>query len=288
MSDQAASGKNSAMFAYWNSINGEKWAANQERLDRHLSALTERLFDHAAIQPGERIIDIGCGAGATALRAAEAVGPVGAVLGIDLSHPMLDRARARAAQGGVANLSLEIADAQSHAFEQGAFDLLQSRFGVMFFEDPVAAFANLLTALRPAGRLCFVCWAGPAENPWFRVPREVAIRHLGEPEPTPPRAPGPMAFAETDYVTGILNDAGYGDVAIETETCELIGADNIAETAAFAANVGPAARIIRQYDATPETVAAITAEIAEELAPYHRAEGTRVPGRLHFVHARRP
>ena len=131
------------------------------------------------------------------------------MLGIDLSHPMLGLARARAQADGVANLALEIADGQSHAFEPGAVDLLQSRFGVMFFENPMAAFANLLTALRPGGRLGFVCWGGLADNPWFYIPRTAAIRHLGEPEAMPPRAPGPMAFADAGYVTEILSGAGF-------------------------------------------------------------------------------
>lgn len=288
MTEQAGTGKNAAMFEYWNSANGEKWAANQQDLDRHLGALTDRLFHHAAIQAGERIIDIGCGTGATALRATDAVGPQGEVLGIDLSNPMLSVARGRAeAQGGADNLKLEIADAQSHGFEQDAFDLLQSRFGVMFFENPTAAFANLLTALRPGGRLCFVCWGPLADNPWHLVPRTAAVRFLGEPEPTPPRAPGPMAFADTGYVTEILQGAGFEDVQITSETCELIGAASVSETADFATNIGPASRLIRLHNPPPETVAAIRDEIEAELSVYDGANGVRVPARLHFVRARR-
>ncbi|MDA1101366.1 MAG: methyltransferase domain-containing protein [Proteobacteria bacterium] len=289
MTEQPDTGKNSGQFEFWNSASGEKWVANQVALDRHLSALTDRLFHYNAIQPGERIIDIGCGTGTTALRAAAATGPDGAVLGIDLSHPMLGLARRRAeTQGGVTNLTLEIADAQSHAFEPGAFDLLQSRFGVMFFEDPTAAFANLRTALRPGGRLCFVCWGALADNPWFSIPRAAAIRHLGEPEAEPPRAPGPMAFAETDYVAGILNGAGFKDIDIKAETCDLIGASNIAETAAFALNVGPASRLIRLHDPAPAIIAAIRTDIEQALAPYDGAGGIKVPARLNFVRARQP
>jgi ubiquinone/menaquinone biosynthesis C-methylase UbiE len=286
MTKQASTGKNSGQFEYWNSVNGQKWTANQEAQDRHLSALSDRLFDHAAIQPGERIVDIGCGTGATALRAARTVGSDGAVLGIDLSNPMLDRARERAKEDGIANLTLEIADAQSHVFEQSAFDLLQSRFGVMFFENPTAAFTNLRTALRPGGRLCFVCWSAMADNPWFNIPQTVASRHLGKPEATSPRAPGPTAFAETEYVTEILDGAGFQDVQITTETCPLIGEPSLAETAAFATNMGPASRLIRQHNPPPEIVAAISEEIKEALSPYDSPEGVRVPARLNFVRAR--
>ncbi len=289
MTEQASTGKNAGQFEFWNSTSGEKWVANQVALDRHLSSLTDRLFHHAAIQPGERIIDIGCGTGTTALRAAAAAGSEGTVLGIDLSNPMLGLARTRAqAQGGVANLSLEIADGQSHVFDPAAFDLLQSRFGVMFFENPTAAFANLRTALRPGGRLCFVCWGPLSDNPWFAIPRAAAVRQLGAPEATPPRAPGPMAFAETAYVTEILSGAGFQDVEVKTETCDLIGASDISATADFALNVGPASRLIRLHEPSPTTIAAIHAEVETELTPYHGAGGVKVPARLNFVQARQP
>lgn len=288
MTEALRNGVNGAQVEYWNSATSEKWVVNQERLDQQLSLVTDRLFEHTAIQPGERIIDIGCGTGASALRAAQAVGPNGHVFGIDISQAMLGLAKKRAAaMDGMDNLTLEIADGQSHAFETGAHDLLQSRFGVMFFQDPTAAFANLLTALRPGGRLGFVCWAAMADNPWFTVPRATAARHLAEPEPTPPRAPGPTAFAETDYVTEILNGAGFTDIQVNTETCKLVGADTAANTAAFAINVGPAARILKLHDASAETIAAITADVEAELSPYLTADGIRVPARLHFVTARR-
>ncbi len=285
MAEPRQNGVNAAQVEYWNSATSEKWVANQERLDRQLSLVTDRLFDYAAIQPGERIIDVGCGTGASALRAAQATGPDGHVLGIDISHAMLDLARKRAA--GMANLTLEIADGQIHEFAAGAHDVLQSRFGVMFFQDPTAAFANLLTALRPGGRLSFVCWAAMADNPWFTISRNAAIRHLGEPEPTPPRAPGPTAFAETAYVMEILNGAGFVDATVNTETCQLVGADTAADTAAFSINVGPASRILKLHQPSAETVAAIYADVEAELGTYLTNDGIRVPARLNFVTARR-
>lgn len=281
-------GPNSAQSKYWNAAAGDQWTRDQVAQDRFLSLLTERLFHHAAIQPGERILDIGCGTGATALGAAKAAGAGGAVLGIDLSHAMLGLARARAeAMNGMENLTLEIADAQSHAFAQGAYDLLQSRFGVMFFADPTAAFANLLGALRPSGRICFVCWGPLAEHHWFRISGAAAVKFLGEPDPTDPRAPGPLAFADPDYVTGILSEAGFVDVRISSETRDLLGAASAAEAAGNALQRGPAARLIAAHDPPPETIAAIRAEIEKGLSKYHGSGGVRVPAGLHFVHARR-
>ena len=280
---------NSAQSAYWNAKAGEAWTKNQAIMDRLLSLPGRRLFEHAAIKAGERVLDVGCGTGATVLAAADAVGPGGAVLGIDLSHAMLDLARGRAKKhGGTAELTFEIADAQIHRFAAGRHDLLLSRFGVMFFDDPTAAFTNLSTALRPGGRLCFVCWAPMAENPWFFIPRDAAIKFLGAPEAPPPRAPGPVAFGDTDYVTEILTGAGFEDISISSETVDLTPISDLVEAAAHALNAGPASRIIADHDPSPETRAVIGAEIESQLSVYYGTDGARVPGSMHFVQARRP
>ncbi|MBT3533153.1 MAG: methyltransferase domain-containing protein [Rhodospirillaceae bacterium] len=289
MAEQPDTIANTAQFEYWNATAGDKWTENQKVSDRLLSTLAERLFQHAAIQPGEMVMDIGCGTDATALFAARAVGPDGGVLGIDLSHAMLGLARTRAEAGGeAANLVLEIADAQSHAFAQGTFDLLQSRFGVMFFDDPTAAFANLLGALRPGGRLCFVCWGPLAKNPWFKIPRDAAVKFLGPPKAAPPHAPGPLAFSDTDYVDRILSAAGFAEIQINTEASELVPPSTVADAATGALSRGPAARMIGVHKPPPETVAAIRAEIERGLSPYYVTDNPRVPAYLHFVLARRP
>ena len=158
----------------------------------------------------------------------------------------------------------------------------------MFFENPTAAFANLSTALRPGRRLCFVCWAPMAENPWFYIPREAAIKFLGAPEAPPPRAPGPLAFADTGYVTEILTDAGFQDISISSETVDLTPLSELAKAAGHALNMGPATRIIAPHNPPPETLAAIGAEIESQLSVYYGTDEARVPGSLHFVQARRP
>ena len=293
MTEQSDKIANDAQAKYWNTKAGDTWTQNQAVMDRFLSVVGRRLFEHAGIKSGERVLDIGCGTGATVLAAMDAVGPGGMVMGIDLSHAMLNLARDRAVthrpeNGSEAELRLEIADAQTKSFPAGDFDLLHSRFGVMFFEDPTAAFANLLTALRPEGRLCFVCWRGPGENPWFSIPRNAAIKFLGEPEATPPRTPGPMAFADTDYVKEILSGAGFQGITISSETVDLIPKPDLGEAADHALNIGPAQRILALHDPSPETVAAIRAEIESQLSPYYDTDEAKVPANLHFVHARRP
>jgi len=183
--DDAEPGPNADQVAFWNSPAGEKWVRNQAEMDMTLAPLTEMLLARAAPAPGQRVLDVGCGTGTTVLQLAGAVGPGGHVQGLDVSEPMLALARQRVAAAGAGNVDLVLDDAQTFAFDAGSRDLVFSRFGVMFFADPPAAFANLRRALVPGGRLVFVCWADLADNPWFKVPRDAAIARLGPVPPTP-------------------------------------------------------------------------------------------------------
>jgi SAM-dependent methyltransferase len=273
---------------YWNSPQAEKWVTFQADFDQRLRPLGEALIRRAGLRRGERVVDVGCGTGATTRELAELVGPEGVVLAIDFSAPMLALARRRSAERGQRNLRFLCADAQSHRFEEAAQDLLISRFGVMFFSDPVAAFANLRSALRPGGRLAFVCWAALERNPWFALPLAVGERWLGPAEPQPPRAPGPLAFSETGYVEEILAGAGFADPAIETVTTALPGAPTAEAEAAFACLVGPLARLIRTREPDAATERAIVLEVAERFRPYQGAAGVRIPATLHYVQARQP
>ena len=142
---------------YWNTVAGPRRVQNHEFIERRNSAVDQLLLACAAPAQSEAVLEVGCGTGATLFHLAAAVGPPGRVVGVDISQPMLEFARRRIAERGVANVSLVLADAQTYAFEPVSFDLAVSRFGVMFFADPVAAFANLYAALRPGGRLCFAC-----------------------------------------------------------------------------------------------------------------------------------
>jgi ubiquinone/menaquinone biosynthesis C-methylase UbiE len=213
MDSPATHERNADQAAYWNGPAGRRWLERQEALDIVLAPITEVLFDRARIAPGERAIDIGCGCGATTAELARRVGPSGHVLGVDISAPMLGRARETAP----ANLPLEfaLADATVHPFERGRADLLFSRFGVMFFADPALSFANMRAALRPEGRLAFACWREPRKNPWMILPLQEAYKHVPRLPEVGPEEPGPFAFAREERVQRILREAGFTSIALE-------------------------------------------------------------------------
>ncbi len=287
MADQPASA-NAAQAEYWNSAPAQTWVDCQAALDQRLAPLTELLMARAGVGSGECVIDVGCGTGTTTLQLAAAVGAHGSVLAIDISDPLLAVARRRCLEGGHAKVRLIRADAQTHRFERGCHDLVVSRFGVMFFDDPVAAFRNLAGALRPRGRLAFASW-GPLEaNPWFALPLQVGIERLGPPAPQPRRAPGPLALSEPDYVQEILSAAGFAEVLIERTQISLPGAPSAREEAQLAGQVGPLARLLRERVADAATRADLIGALTERLAPYLTAEGIRMPAVVHLVTASAP
>ena len=201
----------------WDGPEGEHWALHHERFDDTISPHHAVLIDAAAFAPGERVLDIGCGNGLTSRDAARAVGPSGSVLGVDLSGPMLAVAERLAKEEGLDNVRYEQADAQVHPFEPGAYDLAISRFGVMFFLDPVAAFTNIAAALRPGGRAAFLVWQSIAANEWVSAMRDALAVGRELPVP-PPGAPSPFSMADTDFTRGVLTEAGFTDIAFAEST----------------------------------------------------------------------
>jgi len=270
----AFEGPNAGQIEYWNAQAGPRWVSAEALLDAQLSDIGQRAMERAEVAGGHHVLDVGCGCGQSSLQLAERAGPEGSVTGIDISSVMLARARERAAGWG--NVCFENADVQTAELPTRHFDRIFSRFGVMFFNDPKAAFRNLHAACKPGGRLGFLCWQEIARNDWIRVPTAAAAQHLTLPPPPSPEAPGPFAFADPERVCGILASAGFHDVAwgpLEQPLSVGGGAD-VDATAQFLLNLGPLGRVMAEVDdATRERV--IDA-IRDSLAPYATASGVRM------------
>ncbi len=267
---------NDEQRALWNERMGPIWVENQERLDAQIRAHGALSIGRLDPQPGERILDVGCGCGETSLELARRVGPSGEVIGVDVSAPMLARARERAEAEGLAVRFVE-ADAQTAELPR-AVDGIHSRFGVMFFDDPVRAFANLRAALRPGGRLAFVCWQGPPANPWVVVPMSAIAPLFEMPPPPPPDAPGMFAFADGDRVGQILTDAGFADVEVVPEQLDMtLGDGDSASAARLFLEVGPAAALLREQDPTG-ALRGQAVEALEKALDAHLVDGAPVLG----------
>jgi SAM-dependent methyltransferase len=251
---------NAAQDEYWNGRAGATWTELQRLLDMELRLLGREAQAALRLKPGERVLDIGCGAGETSLDLAAAVAPGGAVLGVDISRPLLDLAARRASDGDF-DVRFQPADAQVSDFGGERFDAAFSRFGVMFFADPAAAFANILRALKPGGRLAFVCWRPPSENPVMTAPMKAAEGLIPPQPPSDPLAPGPFAFADPERVRRILGEAGFGQVAIRPFDAE-VGGWTPEEALIVAQRVGPLGAILRENpDLRPKVLDAVASEL---------------------------
>ena len=288
MTDETTSttGPNADQVTYWNGEAGDKWARLQERLDGLFAPISTAAVAAAAARPGDKVLDIGCGCGATVLALAEAVGPLGRVTGVDISAPMLAVAGERIARAGLAQAAVLKADAATEPFAPGAIDLAFSRFGVMFFDAPVEAFINIHRALKPGGRLVFACWRPFKTNPWFAVPYRAAAPHLPEQEKADPEAPGPFAFADPDRVRRILGLAGFSDVGIETFDAPLtLGRPGEAEEAMrFTVQVGPVSRALAT--GTEAQRAAAERAVVAALRAADGPDGIRLDAQCWLVSAR--
>lgn len=268
-----ANGPNAQQISYWNEISGPKWAELGDTIDEQIAPLGLEGIDAAAPRPGERVLDVGCGCGHTTLELAARVGAEGSVVGADISSPMLDEARRKAAQSNASNVDFIQVDAQTHDFEPNSFDVLFSRFGVMFFADPVAAFSNMLGALRPGGRMVFVCWQEITRNPWMFVPAGAAAKHVQMPPPPDLAGPGPFAFADRERVVDILSRAGFAQAegrALDRQVCMAAGLD-LEQAARFIMQMGPAGAALRE--AGPEVIEAAAASVQEALRPHMTERG---------------
>ncbi|HUB95074.1 MAG TPA: methyltransferase domain-containing protein [Stellaceae bacterium] len=277
---------NADQIAYWNGPGGANWVARQEAQDAQLAPVSAALLARAAVKARERIVDVGCGAGATTEELGRLVGAGGHVLGIDVSAPMLERARRRLKP----DLPVEFVqgDATTYAFERADVDLLFSRFGVMFFAEPARTFANLRAALKPGGRLVFMCWRSPEENDWVMVALRAAYAHVPPLPKVGPEDPGMFSFAREDRVRRVLGEAGFRSVALEPFGMEIdVGRGRgLDEAVANAAQIGPASRTLE--GAPPETVAAVHAAIRQAYARRQRGSAVPLPAAMWLVTAQNP
>jgi SAM-dependent methyltransferase len=272
---------NAEQAAYWNDAAGRTWAEVQEALDRQLGPLGRATIAALAVMPGERILDVGCGSGQTSLELARLVQPNGAVLGVDLSAPLLEVARRRAS--GVGSLSFAQGDAQIFPFAPESFDAAFSRFGVMFFADPVAAFINIRRALKPGGRLAFACWRTADENPTFTLPMQAAAPYLPPiPPAAEPEAPGPFAFARQERVRGILAAAGFEAVKIAPHD-EAVGSGNLETAVALSLRIGMLGRFLNDNPSLREVAAQ---PVQAALAAHDGPEGIKLDAAIWIVTAR--
>jgi SAM-dependent methyltransferase len=270
-------------LAHWSGEAGEHWAAEADRYDRMNRVFADRIVEAAAPQPGERFLDVGCGNGALALAVAPAIVPGGRIVGLDLSRQMLEVARSRTAGLGDA-VELRHGDAQDEPLARGGFDAVISRFGVMFFDDPAAAFANFADALGPGGRLVFTCWQDMAENDWVMVPTVAALDHVPVPTALPTTAAhGAFSLADPEATIDLLTAAGFADATATAVEAPMWMGASLDDAVAFMKTTEFAATLFAGVDAAAAEAGwdAVTGALADHVT----ADGVELSGAAWLVTA---
>ncbi len=234
---------------FWSQL-APTWLELEDQLEEVGRLPGELAMDRLDLLPGQRVVDLGCGSGRTTLELASRVGPGGGVAGVDISAEMLARGRERAARAGAGNIEFVHADVQVHDLGEARFDAAYSRFGVMFFADPVAAFANVRRALRPGAALSFVCWQSVFDNEWMLIPGAAVASVTGSLPPMPgPGEPGPFSLADPDRVRAVLEAAGFGSIIVTPHADQVvISEDRIPEVALTSVRVGGVREALRDAD----------------------------------------
>jgi SAM-dependent methyltransferase len=282
--------QNASQIAEWNGSGADRWIANQARLDAMRAVFGQAAIEAAAPQKGEHVLDVGCGAGTTTAALAALVGAAGRVLGVDVSAPLIEQARMMIHQGATAQF--QVADASSGELPEGTFDILFSRFGVMFFDDPEGAFTHLRRALRPGGRVAFACWRGATENEWVRLPMEAIKGLIPSTAPPDSKMPAPFSFGDRELVAHILTTAGFTEITFAPLDASIpFGHGETREAAIddavqLALEAGPLARVLAEQpdDIRARASAAVRAAFAG--LPIERSVMTN--GAAWIVTARNP
>lgn len=258
---------NQQQSEFWNGATGQRWVTFSDRLDAMLEPFADLILEASNINPEETVLDIGCGGGALSLLAAQTAE---SVLGVDISKPLVSLAEARAKGVELTNFHRE--DAAIISLQEKR-DVVISRFGVMFFSDPVGAFANIRKQVKPDGRMVFACWQSPMKNLWAKAPLEAAMPFFKDPPPPPePNAPGPFAFADSEYLTDTLKNAGWKTVELTDWTGEIrLPGEDAEDTAAFMMEMGPLSKIMKDQDLDEKRV---QSALIEKLSQAANDEGT--------------
>src|SRR6266511_1398363 len=257
---------------YWNGPEANHWLVHEHRYERMGASFTRLVLDAAAVARTDRVLDIGCGTGSTTCTAARAADD-GQALGVDIARPLLQRAKQRARHDGLTNVRFEHGDAQTHHLAPQGFDVAISRFGVMFFSDPTAAFANIARGLRPGGRIAFVCWQPMANNEWITVLSAAATQHIPLPPPREPGSPGPFSLVAGQQLAAVLDAAGLVNVAIQPVVESLWLGRDVADTVEFFQASGFGQRLLQ--DADPATRTRVMAAVQTALEPHLTSDGVR-------------
>ena len=278
---------NAEQIEAWNEGVGKAWIANVDALDRQIAPIGEAALKVAAVKAGDSVLDIGCGAGQTAIELARRVGEAGWAHGVDISGLMIGAAGTAVRQQSVLNVSFEIADAQTCKFRPAAYEVIFSRFGVMFFQDPPAAFANIRAALSRTGHMAFCCWRAPAENPLMSLPLRAAANIVPAPDGPPgdPTAPGPFASSDPDRVRIVLASAGFTEISIE-KWDGLMGANPADEAIRITTELGPLGRRLNEMKADASLRQRVRDVVREGLQDFIGSDGNlRAPGAAWIVRA---
>jgi SAM-dependent methyltransferase len=260
----------------WRGEEGRHWRSEAARYDEINRVFGEALIDAAHLSPGERVLDVGCGAGAIALEAARRVRPAGSVLAVDISPELVAVARDRAASAGAGEVEVVEADAAAYPYDEEAFDVLVSRNGLMFFVDPDAALANLARALRPGGRIVFTAPQALDRNPWIMVAGAAAAPHVGIPAGVAPGQPGPLGLADRSLIADVLERAGFTAVEIEELTGSIRIGTNVDDAVAFIRSM-PMVRDLLA-GAPPANQAAAIEAVEQALADHTTPDGVVIQG----------
>ena len=286
MSHLEAAGANAPQIEYWNGPAGDRWAKLADSQDIMLEALGSAAIDACDIQSGHTVLDVGCGSGTTTIETARLVGPEGHVVGIDISTPMLEIGRARLQSKDALRVTFDNKDVAIYPFEEKTFDRVFSRFGVMFFVEPIAAFANIRSGMRSGGRMAFVCWQALDRNPWLEIPFKIALQYVPAPPPPDPEAPGPMAFADPNRVRRILSGAGFAEIDMRSLEATLPLASDARATAQRLVQLGSAARLLG--DASEDTKSKVEEDLSERLIEFQTERGVFMDSATWIVSATCP